>query len=204
VPRTLRKDPSANHPRVLLVESDPEHARNIIGLLGTGCDVAVAHTAAAAHQQLANDAWSGFIIDADLADGSGIALLAPIRAQHASAEMLLMCCCENVAASHEATAHHAYFITKPMSEPCAVAFREGILHGRRGSQAELITRLGTLGLTPREVAVIASLALGHTAPEVGAQLGISTRTVQGHCHAIYRRLDVNNLAELVAKANGWI
>lgn len=52
-------------------------------------------------------------------------------------------------------------------------------------------------LTPREREVLELVALGHHAREVGAELGISPRTVEVHRTRIMAKLGVRNLAELV-------
>lgn len=61
-------------------------------------------------------------------------------------------------------------------------------------------------LTPREVDVLRLVAKGLTNREVGRELGISHRTVQGHLANVYGKLDVNSRTEAVTEAlkRGWI
>ena len=61
-------------------------------------------------------------------------------------------------------------------------------------------------LTPREIDVLRLVADGMTNREVGRELGISHRTVQGHLASIYGKLDANSRTEAVTKAlkRGWI
>lgn len=54
------------------------------------------------------------------------------------------------------------------------------------------------GLTPRELEVLASIADGLTAAEVGAALGISRRTVEQHLLHAYQKLGVRTQAGAVA------
>ena len=61
------------------------------------------------------------------------------------------------------------------------------------------TLAGGLGLTSRELEVLRLLADGLTARQVGASLGISTRTAEGHVAEILRRLGVHNRAEAVRR-----
>lgn len=61
-------------------------------------------------------------------------------------------------------------------------------------------------LTPREIDVLRLVARGMTNREVGQELGISHRTVQGHLASIYDKLDANSRTEAVTEAlkRGWI
>lgn len=55
-------------------------------------------------------------------------------------------------------------------------------------------------LTPREREVMKQIALGLSGKEVGHKLGISPKTVEVHRTAIMRKLNLNNVAELVRHA----
>ncbi|MGD2178512.1 MAG: response regulator transcription factor [Anaerolineae bacterium] len=61
-------------------------------------------------------------------------------------------------------------------------------------------------LTPREIDVLRLVARGMTNREVGRQLGISHRTVQGHLASVYGKLAVSSRTEAVTEAlkRGWI
>jgi len=61
------------------------------------------------------------------------------------------------------------------------------------------TLAGGLGLTARELEVMRLLAEGLTARQIGASLGISTRTAEGHVAQILRRLGARNRAEAVRR-----
>ncbi len=54
-------------------------------------------------------------------------------------------------------------------------------------------------LTEREVEVLALTAKGHTNKAIGAQLGISDRTVQGHLAHIFNKLQANSRTEAVMR-----
>jgi len=51
------------------------------------------------------------------------------------------------------------------------------------------------GLTPREIEVLVRVARGATAREVGAELGITTKTAGNHVERIYLKLGVSSRAE---------
>ena len=61
-------------------------------------------------------------------------------------------------------------------------------------------------LTEREIEVLQLTARGLTNKEIGRELGISPRTVQGHLANIYGKLDVASRTEAVTEAlrRGWI
>ncbi len=55
-------------------------------------------------------------------------------------------------------------------------------------------------LTERELEVLSLVSKGETNEVIGAHLGISGRTVQGHLARIYRKLQVNTRTEAVMRA----
>ncbi len=61
-------------------------------------------------------------------------------------------------------------------------------------------------LTEREIEVLRLASRGMTNREIGQELGISHRTVQGHLANIYGKLGVNSRTEAVTEAlrRGWI
>jgi len=61
-------------------------------------------------------------------------------------------------------------------------------------------------LTPREIDVLKCIANGYTNRQIGKELNISTRTVEGHRANIYEKLHLHSRAELVryAKRNDLI
>jgi DNA-binding NarL/FixJ family response regulator len=61
-------------------------------------------------------------------------------------------------------------------------------------------------LTQRELDVLRLAARGLTNREIGHELGISHRTVQGHLASVYEKLGVNSRTEAVTEAlkRGWI
>jgi LuxR family maltose regulon positive regulatory protein len=55
-------------------------------------------------------------------------------------------------------------------------------------------------LSPRELEVLELIALGRTNREIAGQLVVSPGTVKAHTSSIYRKLDVANRTEAVARA----
>lgn len=57
-----------------------------------------------------------------------------------------------------------------------------------------------LRLSPREVEIVASLALGESNKEMARRLGISPNTVKTHLARVYEKLDVQRRVQAVEKA----
>ena len=55
-------------------------------------------------------------------------------------------------------------------------------------------------LTEREQQVLNLVAEGHSAPEIGRQIHLSTTTVKSHLHSLYEKLGVSDRAAAVAEA----
>jgi DNA-binding CsgD family transcriptional regulator/pimeloyl-ACP methyl ester carboxylesterase len=59
---------------------------------------------------------------------------------------------------------------------------------------------GTGGLSPRELEVLALLAMGRSAREMGEELVLTVRTVERHISNIYRKIGAHNRAQATAFA----
>jgi DNA-binding NarL/FixJ family response regulator len=66
--------------------------------------------------------------------------------------------------------------------------------------------LGVTPITTRELEVLRLVVDGMSNDQVGAELGITTRTVEAHLTRLYERLRVRSRTELVARAirEGWL
>jgi DNA-binding NarL/FixJ family response regulator len=190
-------------PRVLVVEDNDLLGSAISGALSRVCDVTWVKTIAAAEQEIASHMWDGFLLDVLLPDGSGSTLLAAIRAQHPGEAVVVMSGADPAEHSRDALLHGAMFVAKPLPSNWRDSFFAAVMRGRRGSETELRLRLAALGLSTREVEVLTMLAQGATAATTGLRLGISARTVQAHCSAVYVRLNAGSLTEVLALANSW-
>jgi two-component system nitrate/nitrite response regulator NarL len=86
----------------------------------------------------------------------------------------------------------------------AVARGETVLHpGAQLALARAVQRREETGrpqLTERERQVLALLAEGHSAPEIGRRLYLSTATIKSHLHTLYEKLGVSDRAAAVAVA----
>ncbi len=79
-----------------------------------------------------------------------------------------------------------------VAQRVAQALREG----KSAKDAEPPTPPGTEVLSPREREVLKCIAQGRANKEIGAQLGISTRTVEAHRQALMKKLGIHTVAGL--------
>lgn len=79
-----------------------------------------------------------------------------------------------------------------VAQRVAQALREG----KSAKDAEPPTPPGTEVLSPREREVLRCIAQGRANKEIGAQLGISTRTVEAHRQALMKKLSIRTVAGL--------
>jgi DNA-binding NarL/FixJ family response regulator len=71
---------------------------------------------------------------------------------------------------------------------------------RRGGQAPASPPLAASVLTPREQQILVQIAAGRTNREIGAELGISSRTVEAHRESLMTKLGVRTVAGLTRLA----
>lgn len=79
-----------------------------------------------------------------------------------------------------------------VAQRVAQALREG----KSAKDVEPPTPPGTEVLSPREREVLRFIAQGRANKEIGAQLGISTRTVEAHRQALMKKLGIHTVAGL--------
>ena len=83
-------------------------------------------------------------------------------------------------------------------------FAQKVLHAFSPSNGESMPDLQTSGLveplSERELEVLHLMALGRTNQEIARQLVVARGTIKAHAASIFRKLDVNNRTEAVARA----
>ena len=172
----------------------------MLGLLGyrTACfDSAEAFLAA--HQ----DSWAGCVLaDLKLPGKSGLELQAETRARGSRLPFVIITAHGDVSSARAAFQAEAVdFIEKPFDEAdLRAAIEKGLRRElgrieRAAAEREEASKLAKL--TPRERAVLELVGTGLHAKEIGADLGISPRTVEVHKARIMAKLGARNVAELV-------
>lgn len=152
------------------------------------------------------------LVDLALPDARGLEGLTLLRAQAASARLVVLSADDRpqtVLGAIEAGA--AGFIPKTSAYQAMVSALECVLRGgiylpatlaaAAPSQAVQPTdeaaSLEALGLTPRQGEVLALLVEGHSNKEIGRALELSPSTVKTHLEAIFRRLDVSSRTQAI-------
>jgi DNA-binding NarL/FixJ family response regulator len=92
------------------------------------------------------------------------------------------------------------YIVKPFDADELVARVERFLERTRPAFQRSMEEADSFGLTQREQEILALLALGRTASEIGDDLFISKKTVSAHIQNILSKLDVHTQAQAVALA----
>jgi DNA-binding CsgD family transcriptional regulator len=108
-------------------------------------------------------------------------------------------------------AHERAAASEPLAAGMELAFRCGADPLTRLAREELVAcgagprrlvRSGVDALTPSELHVARLAAAGHTNRQIAQALWISRKTVETHLAAVYRKLEVNDRARLVAVLAG--
>ncbi len=94
-----------------------------------------------------------------------------------------------------------YHGTTALSPTIATKIVRQMTEGRSPAASDQVEML-----TEREIEVLRLAAQGMTNREIGRELDISHRTVQGHLANVYEKLDVNSRTEAVTEGlrRGWI
>ena len=163
---------------VLGAEADLE----VVGASGSGREVSVL---------VAEFRPDVLLLDIALPDADGLSLIAEVRRDSPGTRVLMLSMHsepEYVAAAVERGA--AGLIGKDAAPDALVAAIRAVARG------ETLPVEGTL--TEREREVLAGIAAGLSNREIAEKLGIRSKTVEGHCERLMRKLDIHTRAGLVA------
>jgi len=142
------------------------------------------------------------LLDLNLPDKSGLAVLREIDAHHFAAPIFIISGDGDIARAVDAVKNGAFdYMVKPFEAQTIVA-RVGdaiSLFAKRSGEhgATHFDFAGQGLLTPREREVLAQIAAGASNKEAGRQLGISPRTIEVHRARIMEKLGARNAADLV-------
>jgi LuxR family maltose regulon positive regulatory protein len=73
-------------------------------------------------------------------------------------------------------------------------------------ELKMLTGVGTVAITPRELAVLEQLTTSLTHAQIATGLFVSENTLKSHCRNLYRKLGVSTRSDAVrvARARGWL
>lgn len=151
------------------------------------------------------------ILDLDLPDGSGLGIIRDVHDRAPACRVVVLTASTADADIRDALEAGAVgYLTKNLTGAGVVS---AISNAARGlttvTGSAMLSLLGTTSprteaareaidrLSARELEVLAMLADGLSAAEAAAQLGISTRTIEGHARSVLTRLAARNRAEAV-------
>ena len=204
---------------VVLVEDsrdDAEFASAVVRDAFGAVEIRIARTLAKARELLAQCAPELVVLDLNLPDGTGAALLPLIRERHADAWAVVVTVFDDDEHLFLALQQGADgYLLKEESRADAAELLRDILAGRPPLSARVARRVLKFvqatapehkpkvpppALTPREREVLVLLASGHTAVSAALELGVSEHTVKSHIKNLYRKLDVSSRAGMVRAA----
>jgi len=148
------------------------------------------------------------VLDLQMPNGSSVETIAHLREQVPETEVVVLTMeVSPLFAQHALDAGAVGFVLKdradtelPMAVRSAALGREYVSPQVAASLEAVRGAVSGDGLSPRETEILRLIALGHTSAEVGRQLHLSRRTVEGYRAHIHRKLGLRTRAELVRYA----
>lgn len=192
--------------RVLLVDDHPVLRAGLSRLLSVEPDlVVVGHTGSG---ETAVEMWNQAAPEVCLLDWSmpgmgGLETLHRIREVSPSARVLVLTSSESADDAATALREGACgFVTKNVDHEEIVAAIREVHAGRTGIRKGVLPPAARpqVGLSEREIEVLALLRVGLNNGEIGQRLGITQRTARFHVSAILEKLGVDDRTAAVAKA----
>jgi RNA polymerase sigma factor (sigma-70 family) len=147
--------------------------------------------------------WAGCVLtDLRMPGMTGLELQASLRERQIEVPVVVLTAHGDVATARAALKNGAFdFLEKPIDDGMLLDVLQKAMradHERReaiASRTQADARLARL--TVREKEVLQLMVAGHQNREIGAQLGISPRTVEVHKARVMEKLECRSLAELL-------
>ena len=142
------------------------------------------------------------VLDIRLQHGSGLDLQDELRRRQAMLPIIVLTGHGTVSTSVRALKAGAFdFLQKPAPPGLLLERIGAALDGDRQARQVTTEQAAVTGrlahLTPRERQVMEPLLAGKTSKEIGVELNISVRTVEGHRRAVLSKVNVSSTAQLV-------
>lgn len=158
------------------------------------------------------------LLDVHLPDGSGVDAVPTIKREFPKTQVVMLTSDEEESVLREAIASGVTgYLSKHEATPQVLQAVRGAARGEALIAPYMLNRLleglarpavvaAATPLTPRELAVLNELALGHDNLKVAERLGMSPNTVRTHVQNILGKLKVHSKLEAVTRAirEGWV
>lgn len=147
--------------------------------------------------------WAGCVLtDLRMPGMSGLELQAALRARDIEVPVVVLTAHGDVATARAALKNGAFdFLEKPIDDGMLLEVLRNAIRVDRERREALASRSRADArlerLTPREREILQLIVAGYPNREIGAQLGISPRTVEVHKARVMEKLDCKSLAELL-------
>jgi FixJ family two-component response regulator len=133
---------------------------------------------------------------------SGLELQAALRARHIEVPVVVLTAHGDVATARAALKNGAFdFLEKPVDDAMLLSVLKNALRVDSEQRVAATARSGTdrrvERLTQREREILTLIVSGYQNREIGAQLGISPRTVEVHRARLMEKLGCRSLADLI-------
>ena len=192
--------------RIILVDDHPVVLEGTAALLAAQPGLAIVGTASSLEQAaplLDPSRVDVLMLDIRLGNTSGLTLLNGSKDRPAVVVLTAYDYPQYAAAALRLGASGFVVKTAPVAElvdAIRSAAAGGLAFGRRPDP--------TAGapLSPREMEVVRLVIDGRSNDEIGASLGITTKTVEGHLRRLFERLSIQSRTELATRAlrEGWL
>jgi FixJ family two-component response regulator len=193
-----------NHSIAVHIVDDEEAIRQgLCALLGSVSIEARAYGSAVEFLNAASPDMTGcLVLDVRMPGMSGLELQQELNRRGATIPVVFITGHGDVPMAVEAMQQGAFdFLQKPFRDQDLLdrvqraLARDAESRARLAVRAEIVTRLATL--TPRETEVLQLVTRGKANKVVGAELGVSQRTVEIHRAHVMEKMNASSLAELV-------
>jgi DNA-binding NarL/FixJ family response regulator len=208
--------------RILLVDDHPVVRRGLRELFGSRSGVAVcaeASTGSDAIEHVKKEKPDLVLLDLTLPDMNGLEVVRAVKQESPTTEVLIVTMHFSEGLAREAlrsgalgyvlksdadsellaavdhAAQHRPFFTRKLAITMAENFTRELSDDSPAQQSD--RQHPDSVLTPREIEVVRLLAEGKTNKEVGALLGVSTRTVESHRSNIMQKMKFASFSDLI-------
>ena len=199
VPRVAAQSASdASRPKFLVVEDSVAYTRSLKRIISRWGTVNTVGTARDAEAAIYAAPWAGIFLDVGLPDGSGLDVLAKLKAFRPTIPILILTGDNEPFAINRACELGASFAVKPASSSLIENFVRSAasLRERLAGAANLWRERH--GLSEAEAGVLLRSALGESRLEIAAARGSSVLTVKKHCERIVKKTGARFYHEAVS------